>query len=110
MIPIAFSLARGQPAALPFDGAQRDEILLTLAQSGVAVLLLLNLRFEWWNAAALFALWLTQFLVPGWRVPVAWAYAGWAAALVLAWPWRRPTAPRALWRLLRQWPVRAGDS
>ena len=102
MIPIAFSIARGTPAALPFDGPQRDEILLTILQSVVAVLLLLNLKFDWWNAVLLFVLWLAQFLVPGWRHEVAGAYAAWAIALVLSWAWRRPRAPAVLLRLLRE--------
>jgi cation:H+ antiporter len=102
MIPIAFSVARGVPASLPFDGAQRDEILLTLMQSVVAVLLLLNMKFEWWNATVLFVLWLAQFLMPHWRVPVTYAYAGWAVGLVMAWPWLKPVAPRILMELWRR--------
>jgi cation:H+ antiporter len=101
MIPIAFSVARGEPAALPFDGAQRDEILLTLMQSVVAVLLLLNMKFEWWNATVLFVLWLAQFLVPAWRIEITYVYAAWAAGLVLAWPWLKPQAPRVFMALLR---------
>ena len=101
MIPIAFSLARGAPAALPFDGAQRDEILLTLMQSAVAVLLLLDLKFEWWNATVLFVLWLAQFLVPAWRIEITYVYAAWAVGLVLAWPWLKPRAPRVFMALLR---------
>ncbi len=102
MIPIAFSVARGVPASLPFDGAQRDEILLTLMQSVVAVLLLLNMKFEWWNATVLFVLWLAQFLMPHWRVPVTYAYGAWAVGLVLAWPWLKPVAPRILMELWRR--------
>ena len=67
MIPIVFSLSRGTPSALPFDGAQRDEILLTIAQSIVAVLVLLDMKFHWWDAAILFVLWLAQFVEAGWR-------------------------------------------
>ena len=77
MIPIVFSISRGEFAALPFDGAQRDEILLTVLQSVVAVLLLANMRFEWWNAVLLFVLWLVQFLVAEWRQEISYAYAGW---------------------------------
>jgi len=102
MIPIAFSLARGEPAALPFDGPQRDEILLTLLQSVVAVLLLLNMKFEWWNALVLFVLWLVQFLVPVWRHEVAWMYGAWGVGLVILWGWKAPAAPRVLWRLIRR--------
>jgi len=102
MIPMAFSLSRGVPAALPFDGAQRAEILLTLLQSTVAVLLLLDLKFEWWSALLLFAFWLAQFLFPAWRTLAAVAYSAWALALVVTWPWNPPAAPRAFWRLLRR--------
>ena len=102
MIPCAFSLARGEPAALPFDGAQRSEILLTMLQSTVAVLLLLDLRFQWWNALLLFTLWLAQFIFPAWRAIDEAAYGAWAIALVVTWPWNPPAAPRAFWRLLRR--------
>jgi cation:H+ antiporter len=102
MIPIVFSLSRGEPAALPFDGEQRLEILLTILQSAVAVLLLVNMRFEWWNAALLFVLWLAQFLVAHWRDELCWVYAAWAAGLILSWTWRPPIAGVTFVRMLRQ--------
>lgn len=101
MIPIVFSLSRGEPSALPFDGVQRLEILLTILQSTVAVLLLIHLRFEWWNATLLFLLWLVQFLVAHWRQEVCVAYGIWAALLILSWVRTPPTAPRVFLRLLR---------
>ncbi len=101
MIPIAFSVSRGAPTALPFDGAQRLEILLTLLQSTVAVLLLLDLRFHWWNAALLFLLWGAQFLVAEWRNEMVWVYGGWAVLLALHRCWRGARAPRILRDLLR---------
>ena len=102
MIPIVFSAARGEAAALPFDGVQRVEILLTIAQSVVAVLLLANMRFDWWNATLLFLLWLAQFLVADWREEVTAVYGVWAAGLLLSWIWVRPTAPRIFWGLVRR--------
>ena len=102
MIPIVFSMAHGSPASLPFDGVQRDEILLTLMQSVVAVLVLLNMKFEWWDATGLFLLWLAQFIVPDWRGAITVLYGVWAVGLIVAWPWMPPTAPRILWRLLKQ--------
>jgi hypothetical protein len=66
------------------------------------VLLLLDLRFEWWNALLLFTLWLAQFVFPAWRTIDEAAYAAWALALVATWPWNPPAAPRAFWRLLRR--------
>ena len=101
-IPIVFSVARGGPHALPLDGVQRMEILLTILQSVVAALVLARMRFEWWNAAGLFALWLAQFLVDAWREEVAILYAAWAVIEVISWIWNRPTAPRIFWNLMRQ--------
>jgi cation:H+ antiporter len=101
-IPIVFSVARGGPAALPLDGVQRLEVLLTVLQSVVAALVLARMRFEWWNAAGLFLLWLAQFLVDHWREEVAVLYAVWALVQVLSWVWMRPTAPRIFWRLVRR--------
>jgi cation:H+ antiporter len=100
MIPIVFSLSRGVPAALPFDGAQREEILLTVAQSVVAVLVLLDLRFAWHDAALLFVLWLAQFLEAGWREHITALYAAWALVMVISWIWHPPVAPRIFWRIL----------
>jgi cation:H+ antiporter len=102
MIPIVFSIARGTPAALPFDGPQRLEILLTVAQSLVAVLLLMNMKFEWWDAALLFVLWVAQFVFAEWRGPMVAVYGAWALLLVAFWTRRPPTAPGVFWRLLRR--------
>ena len=105
MIPIVFSLSRGTMSALPFDGAQREEILLTIAQSVVAVLVLLDMKFHWWDAGILFVLWLTQFLEAGWRDEITLVYLGWAVLLIVSWIWRRPTAPGIFWRLVRGQPL-----
>ena len=101
MIPITFSLSRGQPAALPFDGTQRMEILLTIMQSIVAVLLLANMRFEWWDAIVLFVLWLVQFVEAEWRGQITVVYAIWALGLIISWFWQPPTAIGTFWRLVR---------
>jgi cation:H+ antiporter len=101
MIPVVYSFSSGRPAALPFDGVQREEILLTVAQSFVAMLLLVRMRFEWWDALLLFALWLAQFLEAGWRGEVTLLYGIWAAILVLSWIRELPTAPAIFWHLMR---------
>jgi cation:H+ antiporter len=101
MIPIVFSIARGEPSALPFDGEQRMEILLTIMQSVVAVLLLANMRFDWWNAALLFVLWLVQFLRAGWREEITVVYAAWAVVLLLSFAFKPPEAPRVFLRMVK---------
>lgn len=102
MIPIVFSASRGMPASLRFDGVQRLEILLTVMQSLVAVLVLVRMRFDWWNASLLFGLWLAQFLEAHWRDEITWIYGIWAAVMVLSWIWAPPTAPRIFWQLVRE--------
>jgi len=99
-IPIVFSVARGGPSSLELDPMQRREILLTVVQSVVAVLLLARMRLTWWDATGLFVLWLVQFVVAEWREEIALVYALWALVLVVSWFWKRPTAPRIFWELL----------
>jgi len=108
MIPIIFgwshAAAGGGFVAFRFDAAQELEIALTLAQSVVALLVLMDMKFEWWDAALLFALWLAQFLRPHWRVEVLALYLLWAAlllALALAGR-RRFRAPRIFLEVVRE--------
>jgi cation:H+ antiporter len=79
MIPIVYSLSRGEPSAVPFDAHHRTEILLTIVQSFLAMLLLANLEFRWFEAVGLFVLWAIQFAVPHLREEIIVAYAVWAA-------------------------------
>ncbi|MGQ0563429.1 MAG: hypothetical protein ACT443_16350 [Gemmatimonadota bacterium] len=83
MIPIVYSLSIGDVAALPFDGEQRDEILITILQSVLGLLILSNMRFAFWEAALLFVLWFAQFLNPSLRDEISWIYAIWAGVLVV---------------------------
>lgn len=83
MIPIVYSLSLGHAAALPFDGDQRHEILITVLQSMLAMLILSNMRFAFWEAALLFVLWFAQFLNPGLRDEISWIYAIWGGVLIV---------------------------
>jgi cation:H+ antiporter len=74
MIPLVYSFSLRHLAAVPFDGMHRHEILLTVLQSLCGMLLLVNMRFSWWEAGIIFVLWFVQFVVPGWRVQVIEAY------------------------------------
>ncbi len=60
MLPIVF-WAGGGPTAIAFDPQQRLEILMTLGQSLIGALFLINMELAWWEATALFALWAVQF-------------------------------------------------
>jgi cation:H+ antiporter len=61
-IPIVFALSAGTFSGLPLDAQQRQELLLTAAQSFFAVSLLLTLRLSARGAGALFVLFAVQFV------------------------------------------------
>jgi len=74
MIPLVYSVSLGHVAAIPFDGMHRHEILLTILQSLLGMVLLMNMRYSWWEALVIFVLWFVQFCVPSLRVAVIAAY------------------------------------
>jgi len=117
MLPIVFSISRGAPSAIPFDAQQELEILMTLGQSLVGMLFLVNMRLTWWEASTLFGLWAIQFALspfppgPGvigflarnihWYVTVA--YLAWFGGGVLYYLFRPQKAQAfalfaAMWR------------
>ena len=64
-LPIVFAIAAGEATGLPVDDRQRQELLLTAAQSFFAVAVLANLSLSLREAGALFALFWTQFIFGG---------------------------------------------
>ncbi len=84
MLPIVFSLSRGAISAIPLDLQQRSELLLTIGQSLVGLLFLINMKFCWWEALAMFILFAIQFILPafagnGVRVWITGAFFVWTA-------------------------------
>jgi cation:H+ antiporter len=65
MLVIVFSISKGVPSAIPFDDQQELELLMTLGQSVLGLLFLLNLRLQSWEAMLLFGLWFLQFALSG---------------------------------------------
>jgi cation:H+ antiporter len=70
-LPIAFAFASGTLDGLPIIARQREEVLLTAAQSFYAVTVLINLSMSVREAAVLFGLFWAQFLA-GAVVPAEW--------------------------------------
>jgi cation:H+ antiporter len=68
-LPLAYALSSGSIDPLPTDSRQTEEVLLTAAQSLLAVVLLINLRMTLWEAGVLFLLFIAQFLTPHSIVP-----------------------------------------
>lgn len=60
MLPVVYSISGGQPASMPLDARQIEEILLTAAQSLFAVAVLGDLDFSLRDALAVFALFAIQ--------------------------------------------------
>ena len=78
MIPIVYCYGVGDSGAvIHFDGHQREEILLTLAQAFVGFMMLLNMSFSWYEALGLFVLWLIQFAQPHLRMEITYVYFAW---------------------------------
>ncbi|HEY3221189.1 MAG TPA: hypothetical protein VGJ80_10705 [Gemmatimonadales bacterium] len=108
MIPLVYGYSHhhhtGTWAAFHFDTAQRAEIILTLLQTGLGMVVLANMKFGWFDAAALFALWLVQFLAPHLREEVSIAYALWIVTLLVGFAIRRKPllAAQYFWRSFTQ--------
>ena len=106
MIPLVFGFSHlhhtGTWATFTFDNEQELEIILTLLQTFLGAVILAEMEFDALDAAALFVLWLAQFLVPHWREEVAIAYGVWIVALLLAFAFgrKRLLAPRYCWEIL----------
>jgi cation:H+ antiporter len=62
-LPIAFALASGSMHGLPIVSLQREELLLTAAQSVFGIAVLANLSMSLREAAAMFGLFWAQFVI-----------------------------------------------
>src|SRR2546425_12957389 len=85
MIPLVYGYSslrhHGVWLDFRFDDAQRLELLLTLLQSGLAVILLANMEFDWLDATIIFVLWLAPFLPPPLRGEGAGGLGIWVVIL-----------------------------
>jgi len=77
MIPIVFCWSSHANVPIVFDSMHRTEIALTIVQSALGFMLMMNLRFAWFEALGLFLLWLAQFLHPELRFAIIFIYLGW---------------------------------
>jgi cation:H+ antiporter len=100
MIPILFVISAGKMQPLTFDHFQRQEILLTILQSFLGFLLLLNLELKMHEAAILFVFWFVQFVFPPSREAMIYVYLGWCV-LEIGLLISRRSAPAA-WHGLRR--------
>lgn len=74
MLPLVYAISLGAFDPMPLDTRQREEVLLTAAQSLFAVILLLDLRLSLWGAGMIFGLFAVQFVFPDQRVALSVVY------------------------------------
>lgn len=113
ILPLVFALSAGSLTGLPIDPVQREELLLTAAQSVFAVALVVTGTLTRAGAWSLLGLFTAQF-VAAWTAPADWAgtvrltiagvYLALGAALLAA---RRHHLTRVMRTGL--WPARARD-
>jgi cation:H+ antiporter len=63
-IPLAYGLAAGGMAPMILDGRQKEELLLTSAQSLFAAVILSDFRFALWEGVLLLVLFSVQLMLP----------------------------------------------
>ncbi len=61
LLPVVYSISLGKVAPIPFGGRQELEILMTIGQALLGMMLLMNMNLAWWEAGSLFFLWAFQF-------------------------------------------------
>jgi cation:H+ antiporter len=74
MIPTVYSMSAGELMFVPLDGMHRHEVLLTILQSLLGLVLLLNMRYSAFEALMIFVTWFVQFVVPSIREEIMYVY------------------------------------
>jgi cation:H+ antiporter len=80
LVPIIFSISAGHLTAIDLTEFQKTELLLTIAQSVLAVVFMADLKIYLFESVGLFVLWLFQFLIPDSHHLLIPVYALWALA------------------------------
>lgn len=83
MLPLAYCLSSHSLGAIPLDARQVEEMLLTSSQSLLALVVLMNLQFDLWEAGLLLTLFATQIFFPHAAVRYAFAALYLSLSLVL---------------------------
>src|SRR2546428_7841658 len=87
MIPLVYGYSslrhHGVWMDFHFDAAQRLEILLTLLQTALGMMLLANMEFDWLDASIIFVLWLAHVFPPRLRGAGAGASGPWAGSSLM---------------------------
>lgn len=74
LMVLVYCISKGKPVPVVFDHHQKIEIVLTIAQTILASIFLLNMEMEWFDAAMLFILLFAQFILPHLREEMIFVY------------------------------------
>lgn len=107
MLPVVLSISRGSISSIPLDDEQQTELLLTIGQSMVAMVFLINMEFAWWEALLMFVLFASQFVFPAVfgdyaKIWITRAFFIWTVSALVVLLFRRER-PNALSRFLETW-------
>ncbi len=78
LLPFVYAYSLGSATAIHFDASQRSELLLTFAQCSATILLLIDMKFNLYEASGMFIVWCIQFFMPSAREAVTALFFGWA--------------------------------
>ncbi|HKX26703.1 MAG TPA: sodium:calcium antiporter [Blastocatellia bacterium] len=97
-IPLVYAISAGSTAPMDLDHRQREELLLTSAQSLFAAVIISDFRFSLWEAVVLMILFFGQFFFPQESIRYIFSgiYIASFVALVMTSPIRRQMVFRAL--------------
>ena len=94
-LPIVLSFSRHQVTPIDFDLLQSREMWMTLGQSLLGILFLLDMTLRWWEAASIFALFVLSLALPPFHVWFTYLYFMWSMVEVIRLAWER-RIPKAL--------------
>jgi cation:H+ antiporter len=83
LLPMVLSISVGHIAGIPLDPTQSRDLLLTLSQSLLGALFLINMELAWWEAIGLFVLFLVQLGFSRLHVLITWIDFAWCAVEVV---------------------------
>jgi cation:H+ antiporter len=82
-IPLVYAISVGALVPMELDHRQKEELLLTSAQSLFAAVIIADFQFALWEAMLLFVLFLAQLLIPDENIRYIFSAAYLLASLVL---------------------------
>jgi cation:H+ antiporter len=97
-IPLVYAISAGSMGAMELDHRQKEELLLTSAQSLFAAIIISDFRFSLWEALLLMALFIGQFFFP--QESIRYVFSGLYFLATLGMLMTSPVRRHMLWNAL----------